>query len=84
MSKFMCLHAAVCCRWSVACCTFRRSRNWFGFIIGLLTIGWCTVTAATYFDVALKKDNKPLTDLKWLLAYPICLCYSSFALITLF
>ena len=26
--------------------------NWIGFVLGVLTIAWCTMTAAIYFEVS--------------------------------
>lgn len=53
--------------------------NWFGFLLGVVTLFWCTLTAASYFELALKMEHQ-----KWLVAYPVFLCYASFALLTLF
>ena len=54
-------------------------RNIFSYLLTFLVICWCAATSASIFEAALKMDHQ-----KWLVAYPLFLCYSAFALITIF
>lgn len=50
-----------------------------GLVFGPLSIGWCSYSAAAMFVAILHDD-----DQKWLIRYPVCLLYTTFALITVF
>lgn len=48
-----------------------------GALLTLVAVGWSTVTATRFFEVALHAK-----DLRYLVAYPTFLLYACFALIT--
>lgn len=50
-----------------------------GYIVGALAITWSTATATKIFVAVLS-----MQDQMWLVAYPLALLYTSFALITIF
>ena len=54
-------------------------RNIFAYLLTFLVICWCAATSASIFEAALRMEHQ-----KWLVAYPLFLCYSAFALITIF
>eukprot|EP00188_Purpureofilum_apyrenoidigerum_P001987 Plantae.Rhodophyta-Purpureofilum_apyrenoidigerum.ctg21659.p1 GENE.Plantae.Rhodophyta-Purpureofilum_apyrenoidigerum.ctg21659~~Plantae.Rhodophyta-Purpureofilum_apyrenoidigerum.ctg21659.p1 ORF type:complete len:227 (-),score=38.71 Plantae.Rhodophyta-Purpureofilum_apyrenoidigerum.ctg21659:228-908(-) len=56
-----------------------KKRGILGISIGAVFIVWCTNTAANIFTACLR-----MKDQFWLVAYPLALLYTSFALITIF
>jgi apolipoprotein N-acyltransferase len=50
-----------------------------GFLLSLLAIFWCAFSASRLFEKMLE-----LAEQRWLVAYPLCLVYTCFALITVF
>ena len=46
------------------CVTRTCYRNWFGFLLGVVTLFWCTLTAASYFELALKVRSFPSLRLR--------------------
>uniref|UniRef100_A0A7S4EV80 Protein YIPF n=1 Tax=Chrysotila carterae TaxID=13221 RepID=A0A7S4EV80_CHRCT len=50
-----------------------------GLVLIPLAVLWCSNAAALFFVVALEADDR-----RWLLAYPVMLFYTCFALITIF
>ena len=54
-------------------------RGYMGFIMGSLTILWCSITATRFFEAALQAP-----DSKYLIMYPVLLLYSCFTLIAVF
>ena len=50
-----------------------------GFVTAVVCIIWCAAAASKFFEKILD-----LTEQRWLIAYPLCLLYSCFALITIF
>ena len=56
-----------------------RPRNIFSYLLTFAVICWCALTSASIFEQALRMEHQ-----KWLVAYPLFLCYSAFALITIF
>jgi len=54
-------------------------RGWAGLVLILLVVLWCTTAASLFFVAALQADDR-----RWLLAYPVALFYTCFALITIF
>lgn len=54
-------------------------RGQFGMLLSILAIAWCSFSASRFFEKLLH-----LSEQRWLLAYPLCLLYASFALITVF
>ena len=54
-------------------------RGALGLVLSLAAIAWCSNAAALFFVVALEAD-----DQRWLIAYPVMLFYTCFALITVF
>ena len=65
----------VCAVCDLAC----KRRNIFSYLLTFLVICWCAATSASIFEAALRMEHQ-----KWLVAYPLFLCYSAFALITIF
>ena len=57
----------------------RWRRNIFSYLLTFGVICWCALTSASIFEAALRMEHQ-----KWLVAYPLFLCYSAFALITIF
>ena len=53
--------------------------NQIGWALSAITIAWSTITATRFFEHGLEMEDK-----KWLIAYPIVLFYSVFALLTVF
>jgi len=51
----------------------------FGYVLSLLAVAWCTYTATRFFEVALAMQHQ-----RYLIAYPVFLVYTCFALITIF
>ena len=60
-------------------CLLLRHRNIFSYLLTFAVICWCALTSASIFEQALRMEHQ-----KWLVAYPLFLCYSAFALITIF
>ena len=56
-----------------------RSRGPLGLVVAALTVSWCTYAASTMFVTVLQMTNQRL-----LVAYPVAVLYSSFALLTVF
>mmetsp|Transcript_8435 Transcript_8435/g.20663 ORF Transcript_8435/g.20663 Transcript_8435/m.20663 type:complete len:296 (-) Transcript_8435:274-1161(-) len=54
-------------------------RGTLGTILSPLCIIWCTATASRFFETALLMHHQ-----RYLVAYPICLLYTCFVLITVF
>ena len=54
-------------------------RNIFCYLLSIGVVCWCALTSASIFEAALRMEHQ-----KWLVAYPLFLCYSAFALITIF
>mmetsp|Transcript_51766 Transcript_51766/g.103028 ORF Transcript_51766/g.103028 Transcript_51766/m.103028 type:complete len:322 (-) Transcript_51766:316-1281(-) len=54
-------------------------RGFVGALCMPLAVGWCSVAASLFFVAALDASDR-----RWLLAYPIALFYTCFALITVF
>ena len=54
-------------------------RGYVGLSLSIVAILWCTYTATRFFQAVL---NTP--EQKYLMAYPVLLFYSCFALITIF
>lgn len=54
-------------------------RGPIGFGLAMLCIGWCTLTATRFIEVALNMRSQ-----RYLVAYPVTLLYSCFALLTVF
>ena len=50
-----------------------------GWIFIPLAVGWCANAASLFFVAALAADDR-----RWLLAYPVAMFYTCFALITIF
>ena len=48
-------------------------------MLSLAAIAWCSNAAALFFVVALEAD-----DQRWLIAYPVMLFYTCFALFAVF
>ena len=48
-----------------------------GFILSILTVLWCTMTASRFLECAVNMLHQ-----RWLIAYPIALIYVCFVLIT--
>lgn len=48
-------------------------------ILGVTSVSWCTFSSSTYFVAAFGMQNQQI-----LIAYPIFLLYSCFALMTIF
>ncbi|KAI8049730.1 hypothetical protein BDF22DRAFT_622998, partial [Syncephalis plumigaleata] len=53
--------------------------NWIGYIMGSISVLWCTYAASGIFVTVLDMSQQ-----RWLVAYPLGLLYSLFALITVF
>eukprot|EP00455_Lapot_gusevi_P026473 TRINITY_DN2792_c0_g1_i1.p1 TRINITY_DN2792_c0_g1~~TRINITY_DN2792_c0_g1_i1.p1 ORF type:complete len:182 (-),score=57.11 TRINITY_DN2792_c0_g1_i1:187-702(-) len=51
----------------------------FGFVLSILAIAWCAFSASRFFENILN-----MTEQRWLIAYPLFLLYTCFALITVF
>lgn len=51
----------------------------FGFYFSIVCILWCTFTATAFMESAFKMHAQ-----RYLLAYPVALLYTCFALITIF
>eukprot|EP01047_Picozoa_sp_COSAG01_P063195 COSAG01_NODE_8148_length_2903_cov_2.324893_3_plen_67_part_00 len=49
------------------------------YLLSIAVICWCALTSASIFEAHLRMEHQ-----KWLVAYPLFLCYSAFALITIF
>lgn len=49
------------------------------FICGIIAIGWCTAAASSIFSNVLGMQRQ-----RFLIAYPICLLYTCFALLAIF
>ena len=62
-----------------ACTWVASYRSPFGLVLATATVGWCTFAASTMFVTVLQMSNQRL-----LVAYPVGLLYSSFALLTVF
>lgn len=60
-----------------AMAVFLRMTGVVGALLTLVAVGWSTVTATRFFEVALHAK-----DLRYLVAYPTFLLYACFALIT--
>ena len=58
---------------------FISMKGFFGSLLAVIVIAWCTFTATRIFDAKLQ-----LTEQFWLVAYPTMLFYSCFVLITIF
>ena len=54
-------------------------RRGTGFIVALFAIAWCTITATRILEIELK-----MRDQRYLIAYPVFLLYSCFAMIVIF
>ena len=54
-------------------------RGALGLVLSLAAIAWCSNAAALFFVVALEAD-----DQRWLIAYPVMLFYTCFALFAVF
>lgn len=54
-------------------------RGTIGTVLGSGAVIWCTLSSARFFDATLG-----MREQKWLIAYPACLLYACFALITIF
>jgi len=54
-------------------------QNLFGFLVGAFAVVWSALAASYIFETSLKMNEK-----RWLVAYPLLLCYAAFALITVF
>jgi len=54
-------------------------RLWWGSILALTCILWCTLTSTRFFEAGLQCREQ-----RYLIAYPLFLLYSCFALITVF
>lgn len=54
-------------------------RGSLGMVLGGGAVAWCTLSSARFFDASLG-----MREQKWLIAYPACLLYACFALITIF
>lgn len=54
-------------------------RGWFGTVLAVVAIFWCTYTATRFFEAALGMKEQ-----RYLIAYPVFLLYATFALITIF
>ena len=57
----------------------RLLRGALGLVLSLAAIAWCSNAAALFFVVALEAD-----DQRWLIAYPVMLFYTCFALFAVF
>lgn len=55
------------------------SKMWWGSILALVFILWCTLTSTRFFEAGLMCREQ-----RYLIAYPLFLLYSCFALITVF
>lgn len=58
---------------------FLRLNGWFGFIISPVFILWCSISASGIFVSILGMHNQRV-----LVAYPLCLFYACFALLSVF
>ena len=54
-------------------------RGAVGVLFIPLAVGWCSNAAALFFVISLEADDR-----RWLVAYPVALFYTCFALITIF
>ena len=54
-------------------------RGWVGALFIPLAVGWCTAASSLFFVISLEADDR-----RWLVAYPVALFYTCFALITIF
>jgi hypothetical protein len=50
-----------------------------GAVLSICCILWSTMTASRFFEVLLEMKNQ-----RWLIAYPVCLLYGCFTLLTVF
>lgn len=71
-----CLLPMVCV--SAISVTFSLDRAW-GYFLAALSVSWCTYAASGIFVAVLR-----VTDQRFLVAYPISLLYSCFALLSVF
>lgn len=53
--------------------------GWFGVVLAMLTIGWCTAAATRLFERGCDMRSQ-----RFLVAYPAALLYSAFVMITIF
>lgn len=51
----------------------------FGSVLAVTCIGWATATSSRFFAIAIMMQEQ-----RWLVAYPVGLVYTCFALITVF
>jgi protein YIPF5/7 len=56
-----------------------KDSSWMGLILNFLIVLWCTLSSSNMFVAVLSMSNQ-----RWLIAYPIALLYTCFALITVF
>ena len=54
-------------------------RGWVGALFIPLAVCWCTAASSLFFVISLEADDR-----RWLVAYPVALFYTCFALITIF
>ncbi|AAS50231.1 AAL135Cp [Eremothecium gossypii ATCC 10895] len=58
---------------------FCSLNNWFGYILGLISVVWCTWSSSGFFIYYLQLHN-----VRVLIAYPLLIFYSVFALMAIF
>jgi hypothetical protein len=58
---------------------FVSLHSFFGFILGVIVVPWCTLTASRFFERAVNNAEQ-----RFLIAYPIAIFYAAFCLITVF
>ena len=51
----------------------------FGFLLSIIIIAWCTVSATRFVEIALQ-----MREQRWLIVYPTALFYCTFAMISIF
>lgn len=58
---------------------FFNLQGYLGIVLAVVCIGWCTITATRFVEVALNMRKQ-----RYLVAYPVALLYACFALLTIF